>query len=180
MGARITDCQAANLSCGSHVANAASDGSVSILDIAQPPEYSLVPSYFMGFLNQLHIQAALGVPLNFTPTSRAAVKAFSLFGDNVLYEALIDLGLALDRGIKVAFIYGDRDLACNCEQVFRDSRAATNDCNIGMAGEQMSLAIKHSHSDGFRAAGYTDLLIHGDKAGAQTRQYCSLPFTRVY
>ena len=119
------------------------------------------------------------MPLNFTPTSRAVVKAFSMFGDNVRYEALIDLGLALDRGIKVAFIYGDRDLACYCEQVFRDSRVATNDRNAGMAGEQMSLAIKHSHSDDFRAAGYTDLFIHGDKAGARTRQYCNLSFTRV-
>ena len=59
-------------------ANAASDGSVSILDIAQPPEYPLVPSYFIGFLNQLHVQTAPGVPLNFTPTSRAVVKALFL------------------------------------------------------------------------------------------------------
>jgi hypothetical protein len=71
-------CHAANLFCGSHVANAASDGSVSILDIAQPPEYPLVRSYFIGFLNQLHVQAALGVPLNFSPTSRAVVKALFL------------------------------------------------------------------------------------------------------
>lgn len=69
-------CHAASFFCGSHVANAASDGSISILDIARPTEYPLVPSYFTGFPNQLHVQAALDVPLNFTPTSRAVVKAF--------------------------------------------------------------------------------------------------------
>ena len=112
-------CHAANVFCGKNVANAASDGSVSILDIAQPPEYPLVPSYFIGFLNQPHVQAALGVPLNFTPTSRAVVKAFSMSGDNVRYQALTDLGVALDSGIKIALIYGDRDLACNCEKSIR-------------------------------------------------------------
>ena len=41
--------------------------------------------------------------------------AYALSGDFVRGKNLAILGQLLDRGVKVALMYGDRDYQCNCE-----------------------------------------------------------------
>lgn len=59
-----------------------------------------------------HVQSALGVPLNFTSSSSAVSQAFRSIGDYPRPGWLEDLSYLLERGIKVAMMYGDRDYAC--------------------------------------------------------------------
>jgi hypothetical protein len=47
-------------------------------------------------------------------------------------------------------------------------------------GELLSLAIPHSSSAAFSAAGYTPLIVNSTYIGGQTRQHGNLSFTRVY
>lgn len=42
-------------------------------------------------------------------------KQFLMAGDFVKGNNLQVLGQLLDRGVKVALVYGDRDYQCNCE-----------------------------------------------------------------
>jgi hypothetical protein len=47
--------------------------------------------------------------------SLITVAAFALSGDFVRGKNLAILGQLLDRGVKVALMYGDRDYQCNCK-----------------------------------------------------------------
>lgn len=71
------------------------------------------PSYFEGYLNQPHVQQALGVPINYTSASNAVATAFRGVGDYPRPGWLEDLAYLLESGIKVTLVYGDRDYACN-------------------------------------------------------------------
>ncbi len=57
--------------------------------------------FYEGFLNQEHVQVALGVPLNWTQSSEAVSDAFRGIGDYVRPGWLEDLAYLLDNGIKV-------------------------------------------------------------------------------
>ncbi|KAH8901147.1 carboxypeptidase S1-like protein B [Thozetella sp. PMI_491] len=119
--------------------------------------------FWVGYLNQPHVQAALGVPLNFTSNSDAVSRAFREMGDYPRPGHLEDLVYLLEAGIKVTMMYGDRDFACNW-----------------IGGEAISLAINHTGSAGFHAAGYTDILANDTYGGGQVRQFGNLSFSRVY
>lgn len=56
----------------------------------------------------------MGVPLNFSGLSAAANQAYDRTGDFVLGRNLAILGELLDKGVKVALMYGDADYQCNC------------------------------------------------------------------
>ena len=63
--------------------------------------------FYQGFLNQPHVQAALGVPLNWTQGSGVVSDAFRSIGDYVRPGWLEDLAYLLDNGVKVTLAYGD-------------------------------------------------------------------------
>ncbi|KAI0397326.1 alpha/beta-hydrolase [Xylariaceae sp. FL0594] len=148
----------------------------NVFDITSAVPGSFPPKYAAGYLNTESVQKALGVPLNFTGLSSAASAAFTQTGDFVRGKNLQILGELLDRGVKVALMYGDRDFQCNW-----------------YGGEAISLGIRSStHTPGFQAAGYSELLVspthsnnpphnHNKKnIGGMVRQYGNLSFTRVY
>jgi len=60
-------------------------------------------------------------------------------------------------------VYGDRDWICNW-----------------INGEETSLHLNHTSSEGFRAAGYAPIEITPFYSGGQVRQYGNLSFSRVY
>ena len=70
------------------------------------------------------MQGALGVLVNFTKTnngvSSAVASAFVATGDyarkDIRGGQLADIAYLLDRGVKVALIFGDRDYKCNCKR----------------------------------------------------------------
>jgi carboxypeptidase C (cathepsin A) len=120
-------------------------------------------SFYYLYLNQPHVQDALGVPLNYTSSSGAVSTAFRGIGDYPRPGWVGDLAYLLDNGIKVHLMYGDRDYACHW-----------------LGGEAVSLAINYTHTDKFHAAGYTDIVVNDTYVGGQVRQYGNLSFSRVY
>ncbi|KAI9814390.1 MAG: hypothetical protein M1827_003246 [Pycnora praestabilis] len=168
-GANLTAnalCHSANSYCGKHVVQMSASDQMGLFDMAYPNYVNPYPTSetYLGFLNQAHVQAALGVPINFTANAPTVAKAFAKTGDNAKAGFLRDLGRVLDGGVKVAMVYGDRDFVCNW-----------------LGGEALSLSIPHTHAPSFLAAGYTNLLLpNGQPAGAQVRQHYNLSFTIVH
>ncbi|KAL2363889.1 hypothetical protein RJZ56_003175 [Blastomyces dermatitidis] len=143
------------------------DGSgLGFYDIAHPKADPFPPPFFQGYLNRPHVQAALGVPLNYTSGSMAVFTAFNTTGDYVSPGAhgyTNDIGYLLDSGVKVALIYGDRDFSCNW-----------------VGGENTSLSVNYGDASRFRAAGYADIKTNSSYIGGQVRQYGNFSFSRVY
>ncbi|KAK7953127.1 hypothetical protein PG988_013821 [Apiospora saccharicola] len=121
------------------------------------------PKYAAGYLNSKVVQDKLGVPLNFTGLAAAPSNAFTATGDFILAHNVADLGRLLNKGVKVAFMYGDQDYQCNWR-----------------GGEAISLNITSKYSADFRKAGYTDLKTNKDYRGGMTRQFGNLSFSRVF
>ncbi|KAI0142615.1 serine carboxypeptidase [Hypoxylon sp. NC0597] len=119
--------------------------------------------FYNQYLNQPHVQSALGVPINFTQSSSAVAYAFRAIGDYNRPGWVEDLAFLLENGIKVHMIYGDRDYACNW-----------------IGGEAVSLAVNYSNTEEFHTAGYTDIVINDTYVGGQVRQYGNFSFSRVY
>ncbi|KAI2601818.1 serine carboxypeptidase [Hypoxylon sp. NC1633] len=119
--------------------------------------------FYNVYLNQPHVQSALGVPINFTQSSSAVAYAFRAIGDYNRPGWVEDLAFLLENGIKVHTMYGDRDYACNW-----------------IGGEAVSLAVNYTKTDRFHSAGYTDIVINDTYIGGQVRQYGNFSFSRVY
>lgn len=132
-------------------------------DLATQNPDPFPPPFYSLYLNQPHVQAALGVPLNYTSSSGAVSNAFRGIGDYPRPGWVGDLAYLLDNGIKVHLMYGDRDYACHW-----------------LGGEAVSLAINYTHTDAFHAAGYTDIVVNETYVGGQVRQHGNLSFSRVY
>lgn len=69
------------------------------------------------YFNQAWVQAELGVPLNFTPTSSVANTVYLTGVGDALRSNISNLEYILSKGYKVALVYGDRDYRCNCKRV---------------------------------------------------------------
>ncbi|KAI9728081.1 MAG: hypothetical protein M1834_007797 [Cirrosporium novae-zelandiae] len=116
-----------------------------------------------GFLNQHHVQKALGVPVNFSLLSQAVYGGFRATRDGDRTGFLESISYLLSRGIKVALVYGDRDYICNW-----------------IDGELVALKIKYEgwlNSD----VGYEKLLVGEQELWkGMVRQAGNLSFTRVF
>ncbi|KAJ1323698.1 Serine carboxypeptidase [Microdochium nivale] len=136
----------------------------NVFDITTSYPTSFPPSYAAGYFANKDVQDALGVQVNFTGLSSAAETAFLATGDFVRGQGLAVLGEMLDRGVKVALMYGDMDYQCNW-----------------LGGEAISLAIESGEvSAGFRAAGYAPLQTNESFVGGMVRQHAGLSFARIY
>jgi carboxypeptidase C (cathepsin A) len=134
-------------------------------DITHEAQDPFPAPYMFGWLNQAHVQQALGVPVNHTWASSAVGAAFSKTGDFVKGGQLQNLAYILDHGVNVALLHGDRDYACNW-----------------VAGEASSLSIPWSSKAKFAEAGYAPVALSSPyvQSGGLVRQYGNLSFTRVY
>ncbi|KAF7175275.1 hypothetical protein CNMCM7691_007315 [Aspergillus felis] len=135
-------------------------------DIAHFEPDPFPPPYFQGFLNRNWVQAALGVPVNFSVSVGSSYNAFGSTGDyprSDVHGYLEDLAHVLDSGIKVALVYGDRDYACPWN-----------------GGEEVSLRVNYSESHSFQAAGYAPVQTNSSYIGGRVRQYGNFSFTRVF
>jgi len=161
-------CQDADSYCSNNVEGPyITESGRNYYDIAAIDPDPFPPSYFLGFLSQHWVQAALGVPVNYTESVDSVYYAFSAVGDyprrDIRGGYLADLAYLLDSGVKVALMYGDRDYACNW-----------------LGGETVSLAINYSSTAAFHAAGYADIQVNASYVGGQVRQHGNLSFSRVY
>ena len=121
------------------------------------------PPWYEGYLNQPHVQAALGAPLNWTQSSGVVATAFRSIGDYPRPGWLEDLSYLLENDIKVQLMYGDRDFACNW-----------------IGAEAVSLAIPWTEQDKYNAAGYAEIVVNDSYVGGVVRQYGNLSFARVF
>ncbi|RMZ85375.1 hypothetical protein DV737_g771, partial [Chaetothyriales sp. CBS 132003] len=120
--------------------------------------------FYIGYLNQPHVQKALGVPVNYTnPGGNAPYAAFQDTGDYPRGGFLEDISYLLDNGVKVAMVYGDRDYACNW-----------------IGGETVSLAVNYSKTPNFHAAGYANISTNSSYVGGLVRQHGNFSFSRVF
>lgn len=131
-------------------------------DIAHPRKDPFPSPELYGFMTQESVLSALGVPVNYSSSSRAVSKGFSGTSDIISTGLMDAVGYLLDGGIKVTMMYGDRDYACNW-----------------VGGEKASLAIPYSRSSEFANAGYSPLLTT-DGFNGMTRQLGNFSFTRVF
>lgn len=159
-------CHAATECCENYVEGPYFYVDRGFYDIAHRALDPFPSNAFMGFLSQDWVQRALGTPLNWTISIDSVYHAFKSTGDYARDDVLgyvNDLAYVLDRGIKVALVYGDRDYACNW-----------------IGGEDVSLAVEYSQAEKFRAAGYAEVRTNESYVGGVTRQYGNFSFTRVF
>ncbi|KAH0563033.1 hypothetical protein GP486_002407 [Trichoglossum hirsutum] len=121
------------------------------------------PQYLLGYLSQHWVQGALGVPVNFTASARPIYTAFTATADPPRGGVIEDIGFILDRGIKVALVYGDRDYLCNW-----------------IGGEEVSLAVDYYDQQNFKRAGYAPVQVSNGYVGGLVRQFGNFSFTRVF
>ncbi|RYP57809.1 hypothetical protein DL769_009259 [Monosporascus sp. CRB-8-3] len=170
-----TICHDANAYCGRTVANLVADSGRGFFDIGYPSRYLSDPNLhtYYAYLKQQHVLDELGVPVNFTDQSNVAAAAFTRTGDNLHGDYVAVLGRALDDGVRIHLVYGDRDYACNW-----------------LGGEALSAAIPHKYAGEFRSAGYEAVQVPALGAisektntksivSAYVRQHSNLSFTMV-
>ncbi|KAL1641670.1 hypothetical protein SLS58_005948 [Diplodia intermedia] len=132
-------------------------------DIRHPHDDPTPPDFFVDFLNLADTQRALGVSLNYTSTSSAAVSmGFGDHGDFAYPSFKGELEALLERGVRVALFYGDADFTCNW-----------------MGGEAVALALEFAGQEAFRGAGYAPLVVGGTEYGV-VRQHGNFSFARIY
>ena len=113
-------------SCGLDLTNLIYSTGHNYYDFTDIVTQNFLPSsYLYGYLAQHWVQGALGVPVNFTSSGaynvlNAVLKTFAITGDwarkDIRGGQLADIAYLLDKGVKVALMYGDRDYACNCKR----------------------------------------------------------------
>jgi carboxypeptidase C (cathepsin A) len=132
-------------------------------DLARNALDPFPPTFGGGWLNQPHVQSALGVPLNFTVASSADLSTTFTKGDWTRPGGTSQLGYLLDNGVKVAMLHGDRDFICNW-----------------VGGEAVSLDVPYTQSHKFRNAGYAPVHTNSTYIGGHTRQHGNFSFTTVF
>ncbi|KAK8023115.1 serine carboxypeptidase [Apiospora marii] len=156
----------------------ADDSGRSVYDIAATLPDSFPPSQrYLTYLNTAPVQAALGTALNYTETNHRVAAAFRATGDYERQALVPQLAALLDRGVRVALVYGDRDYICNW-----------------YGGEAISLAIAaastspaynnnngaNSDPGSFADAGYAPIIVNDSYIGGVVRQRGNLSFSRIY
>jgi carboxypeptidase C (cathepsin A) len=141
----------------------------SVYDISQSYLNPFPNAHYLEYLNTLPVQAAIGTQVNYTQTSETVFSSFEKTGDYVRGGQVDDLAVLLASGIRVAFIYGDRDFICNW-----------------VGGEAVSFAVaaaaqrlQPSYSSWYQA-GYAPIVANNSYIGGVVRQFGNLSFSRVY
>jgi carboxypeptidase C (cathepsin A) len=141
----------------------------SIYDISQSSLDPFPASHYLEYLNTFPVQAAIGAQVNYTQSSEMVFGSFVNTGDYVRGGQIDDLAALLAAGIRVAFMYGDRDFICNW-----------------VGGEAVSFAVaaaaallQPSYSSWYDA-GYAPIVANSSYIGGVVRQYGNLSFSRVY
>lgn len=138
-------------------------------DIRQLLPSPFPPAFYVSYLNQASVQAAIGASTNFTPASVQVGTAFAGTGDDSRTGKLITdtTSRLLSEGVTVAFFTGDADYDSNMigAQMVAD--------NVAAQTPEVAAA--------WAKAGFVDMsaLLNGQVPG-QTRQADHFSFTRVF
>ena len=160
-----TICSNAQLVCNRQLIVPYYSSKRDIYDITQSLPDPFPPSTYREYLNIDTVQAAIGAEVNYTESSDAAGKAFFSTGDAERGGQIEDLAYLLSLGVRVAFLYGDRDYICNW---------------LGGEAVSFSVAAQSSSHAGFYGAGYAAIVVNDTYVGGAVRQYGNLSFSRIY
>ncbi|KAG9239059.1 Alpha/Beta hydrolase protein [Amylocarpus encephaloides] len=162
-----TACSHAYQSCTTNVMQPYSDSGRSFYDIARLLPESFPPSTYLEYLNTAEFLAAIGSPVNYTETNLQVWRAFQSTGDYERQSWVPDIANLLRSGVRVGFMYGDRDYICNW-----------------LGGEAISLAVaaqtSANYASRFPTAGYAPIITNITYVGGVVRQYGNLSFSRIY
>lgn len=160
-------CADAQRYCNQNVVGPYKSSGLSVYDISQPALNPFPPNTYLEYLNTAAVQAAIGAPVNFTPSSPAVVAAFQATGDYNRGDQIAQLASLLERGVRVALVYGDRDYICNW-----------------LGGEAVSFSIASylpsDYLSSFNRAGYAPIVTNASYIGGVVRQAANLSFSRIY
>jgi hypothetical protein len=160
-------CSNAYSSCTTNVMEPYYDAGRSVYDIGHLIPDPFPPSTYLEYLNTPNFQSAIGSPLNYTETNYQVVDAFTSTGDYERQALVPNIAALLNSGVRVGFMYGDRDYICNW-----------------LGGEAISLAVAAeaagSYASQFPAAGYAPIITNATYIGGVVRQYGNLSFSRIY
>ena len=160
-----TVCSAAQTMCDNRVLGPYFKSGRDVYDIAQINPDSFPPNTYLEYLNSAVMQAAIGVPLNYTESNGAVTDAFLQTGDYERGDQIAQMSYLLSLGIRVALIYGDRDYICNW---------------LGGEAVSFSIAAQSPAYSPFYSAGYADIVVNSTYVGGAVRQYGNLSFSRIY
>ncbi len=165
-------CNKAHMVCSEQVVDPYLDARRSVYDIAHTLPDSFPSSLYLEYLNTAEFLNAIGSPVNYTETNQVIVNEFVSTGDYERDALIPEIAALLAIGIRVAFIYGDRDYICNW-----------------MGGEAISLAVAAEPPGGvapsvyavqFPQAGYAPIIVNNSYVGGEVRQFANLSFSRIY
>jgi len=158
-------CAKAYSTCNDGVVLPYGDSGRSVYDIAALLPDAFPSSQYVNYLNTPDIQAAIGTRLNYTETNMAVYSAYVSTGDFEREAMVPKLAGLLASGVRVGFMYGDRDYICNW-----------------YGGETVSLAVAQAVPAyaPFAKAGYAPIIVNDTYIGGAARQYGNLSFSRVY
>lgn len=118
-------------------------------------------SYYVEYLNQPEIQAAIGAYQNFSESSPTVSAAFAATGDDDREAGTIAANQQLlDAGVQVVHYYGDSDYVCNW-----------------IGGEVVAAKV---NAKGFSEAGFVDIATSDDVVHGQVKQAGLFSFVRIY
>lgn len=158
-------CEGAQQSCNTNVVGPFENSGRDVYDIAQMVPNSFPPSTYLDYLNSKEVQASIGAMVNYTESSRAVSTAFLSTGDYDRGDQLTQIASLLALGVRVAFIYGDRDYICNW---------------IGGEAIAFSVAAQSPATAPFYSAGYAPIVVNSSYIGGVVRQFGNLSFSRIY
>jgi hypothetical protein len=158
-------CASAQQSCQSFT-NAYSQFGRSVYDIRQKDPSPFPSQAYMEYLNTAQVQQSIGTPINYTDSSPLVNAVFAATGDMLRDTQLSALSRLLQRGIRVALLYGDADYICNWQ-----------------GGEAISLALGSmlpNYVTNFPNSGYADIVVNSSYIGGAVKQFGNLSFARIY
>lgn len=159
-------CQKAETACN-EIAGIYQASGRSVYDLAAPEANPYPPMTFQEYLNQETVQKAMGAPVNYTMTSYDVFSEFTETGDQARDGNIPRLAALLQKGVRIGFMYGDRDYICNW-----------------LGGEAVSLKLAQATSPeygtNFSAAGYAPIIVNDTYIGGAVRQFGNLSFSRIY
>jgi hypothetical protein len=134
------------------------DAGRSVYDIAHFLPDPFPSSTYLEYLNTPEFQSAIGSPVNYTQSNQQVIAAFTATGDYERQALIPHIAALLNDGVRVGFMYGDRDYICNW-----------------LGGEAISLAVaaqtSATYASLFPAAGYAPIIVNTTYIGGVVRQF---------